>query len=155
MQESNSHTFSSTSLGWKSWFTLLHSQDCTSPTDFMGTLENGAGSYVVSESLAESTGTNFTKAGENLLSILEQTPVIRNGSRLNFRLKFWFEVEFPCNLPWPCPTHSFSSCWFFPWLTVARFQALIPPPPPTPTADRMSFGCSFDLLSLVRQRRLF
>lgn len=38
--------------------------------DFMAALENGTVSYVVSESLAKSAGTNFTEAGENLLSIV-------------------------------------------------------------------------------------
>lgn len=78
----------------------------------MGTLENGAASCVVSESLAESTGTKFTKAGENLLSVIE--PVIRNGSRLKLRLKFWFWSRIPMQPPLTLPHSQFQQLLVLP-----------------------------------------
>lgn len=62
--------------------------------------------------------------------------------------------------PLPVPSHSFGSCQFCLWMTVAGSQAMSPSPPTAPSSDGITFWCSFDRLSLVRQglspgRRLF
>lgn len=86
---------------------------------------------------------------------MQQIPVIRKGFRLNLRLKFWFWGRIPTQPPLALPHSQFQQLLVVPLADSGKVPDFDSSSFSHPTADRMSFGCSFDLLSLVRQRCLF